>query len=156
MIVVIQCRDQVGLVAAVSGVLAGEGLNIVSLREHVDKAENRFFIRIEAEQDRPAGPLERQLQQVLPAGALITVNPIPEKRIAVLVTEVWNFSVRRMMPASPRPARSASRRKGASGMSSRPAKKSASCSTRFRDLYSHCDGCGWLLPAARAFRCSSM
>ena len=90
MIVVIQCRDQVGLVAAVSGVLAGEGLNIVSLREHVDKAENRFFIRIEAEQDASGAVLEHQLQRVLPPGALITVNPLPEKRIVVLVTKEYH------------------------------------------------------------------
>jgi len=43
MIVVIQCRDQVGLVAAISGVLARLQLNIVLLREHVDPNENRFF-----------------------------------------------------------------------------------------------------------------
>ncbi|WP_315825032.1 ACT domain-containing protein [Paraflavitalea speifideaquila] len=43
MIILIQCMDRVGLVAAISGVLARQQLNIVSLREHVDKAENRFF-----------------------------------------------------------------------------------------------------------------
>ncbi|HEY4151447.1 MAG TPA: formyltetrahydrofolate deformylase [Chitinophagaceae bacterium] len=91
MIVVIQCRDQVGLVAAVSGVLAGEGLNIVSLREHVDKAENRFFIRIEAERRGDSGrALEQLLQRVLPEGALITVNPLPEKRVVLLVTKEYH------------------------------------------------------------------
>ena len=90
MIVVIQCKDQVGLVAAVSGVLAGEGLNIVSLREHVDKAESRFFMRVDVEQDTNAGRLEQQLQQVLPPGALITVNPLPQKKIVVLVTKEYH------------------------------------------------------------------
>jgi len=90
MIVVIQCRDQVGLVAAVSGVLAGEGLNIVSLREHVDKVENRFFIRIELEQEGNGAVLAHKLQRVLPPGALITVNPLPEKRIVVLVTKEYH------------------------------------------------------------------
>ncbi len=90
MIVVIQCRDQVGLVAAVSGVLAGEGLNIVSLREHVDTAENRFFMRIEAEQDGEGTVLQQRLQNVLPPEALITVNPLPEKRIVVLVTREYH------------------------------------------------------------------
>ena len=90
MIVVIQCKDQVGLVAAVSGVLAGEGLNIVSLREHVDKAENRFFIRIDVEQERDAATLGQKLQQVLPPGALVTVNPLPQKKIVVLVTKEYH------------------------------------------------------------------
>jgi formyltetrahydrofolate deformylase len=90
MIVVIQCKDQVGLVAAVTGVLAAAGRNIVSLREHVDKAGNRFFMRIEMEQDGNGPELELQLQAVLPEGALITVNPLPEKKIVVLVTKEYH------------------------------------------------------------------
>jgi len=90
MIVVIQCRDQVGLVAAVSGVLAGAGLNIVSLREHVDKTENRFFMRVDVEQEADAVALTRALQQVLPPEALVTVNPLPQKKIVVLVTKEYH------------------------------------------------------------------
>jgi formyltetrahydrofolate deformylase len=84
MIVLVQCRDRVGLVAAVTGVLAAEKLNIVSLREHVDKVINRFFIRVEVEQEGNGILLENQLQAVLPEGALITVNPSPQKKIVVL------------------------------------------------------------------------
>ncbi|HSC36364.1 MAG TPA: formyltetrahydrofolate deformylase [Chitinophagaceae bacterium] len=90
MIVVIQCKDQVGLVAAVTGVLAAAGQNIVSLREHVDKAGNRFFMRIEMEHDGNGPELELQLQAVLPEGALITVNPLPQKKIVVLVTKEYH------------------------------------------------------------------
>lgn len=90
MIILIQCKDQVGLVAAISGVLAKEGLNIVSLREHVDKAENHFFMRIEIEQEANAPDLERKLQHVLPMDALITVNPLPEKKIVVMVTKEYH------------------------------------------------------------------
>lgn len=90
MIIVIQCKDQVGLVAAISGVLAKEQLNIVSLREHVDKAENQFFMRIEIEQAADAPALESKLQQVLPADAIISVNPLPEKKIVVMVTKEYH------------------------------------------------------------------
>jgi formyltetrahydrofolate deformylase len=90
MIIVIQCRDQVGLVAAITGVLAGEQLNIVSLREHVDKTANRFFIRVHIEQDADSGRLHEKLQQVLPHDAMIVVNPRPEKRIVVLVTKEYH------------------------------------------------------------------
>jgi formyltetrahydrofolate deformylase len=45
MIIVIQSKDKVGLVAAISGALAKENINIISVREHVDKEENRFFMR---------------------------------------------------------------------------------------------------------------
>src|SRR4051812_42313527 len=90
MIVVIQCKDQVGLVAGITGVLSGEHLNIVSLREHVDKGENRFFIRIHIEQETDSPALEAKLQTVLPPDAVIKVNPIPEKKVVVLVTKEYH------------------------------------------------------------------
>lgn len=90
MIIVIQCKDQVGLVAAISGVLAKEGINIVSMREHVDTAENRFFMRIEVEQNPDATILETKLHAVLPADAFVQVNPSPEKKIIVLVTKEYH------------------------------------------------------------------
>jgi len=90
MIVVIQCKDQVGLVAAISGILAKEQLNIVSLREHVDKTEGRFFIRIEVDQDTPPAGLQEQLQHLLPPYATVIINPLPEKKIVVLVTREYH------------------------------------------------------------------
>jgi formyltetrahydrofolate deformylase len=71
MIIVIQCKDQVGLVAAISGVLANEGINIVSMREYVDTEDNRFFMRVEVEQSPDAAMLETKLQNVLPADATV-------------------------------------------------------------------------------------
>jgi formyltetrahydrofolate deformylase len=90
MIIVIQCKDRVGLVAAISGVLAQQQLNIVSLREHVDKAENRFFLRVQVEQDADAPLLEKALLAVLPADAIAVVNPLPEKKVVVLVTKEYH------------------------------------------------------------------
>jgi len=90
MIVVIQCKDQVGLVGAISGTLAKEGLNIVSLREYVDKTDNRFFMRVDVEQEADAAMLEQKLHQVLPHDTIITVNPLPEKKIVVLVTKEYH------------------------------------------------------------------
>jgi len=90
MIVVIQCKDQVGLVAAISGVLAEEQLNIISLREHVDQLECRFFIRIEVDQDTPPAALQQRMKSLLPAGAVVIINPLPEKKIVVLVTKEYH------------------------------------------------------------------
>lgn len=90
MIIVIQCKDQVGLVAAISGVLAKEGINIISMREHVDTAENRFFMRVEVEQNPDAAALEMKLHAVLPETAFVQVNPSPEKKIIVLVTKEYH------------------------------------------------------------------
>lgn len=90
MIILIQSPDQIGLVAAISSVLAREKLNIVSLREHVDKTHNRFFIRVHVEQDMLATDLHNKLQAVLPQEADISVNPLPEKKIVVMVTKEYH------------------------------------------------------------------
>ena len=90
MIIVIQCVDKVGLVAAISGALAKESINIISMREHVDKEENRFFMRVETEQNTDALILEKKLRDVLPADAIVKVDPNPEKKIIVLVTKEYH------------------------------------------------------------------
>ena len=90
MIIVIQCKDRIGLVAAISGLLAKEQYNIVSMREHVDKAANRFFMRVAVEQDKDAAALEKKLRDVLPADAVVVVNPLPQKKIVVLATKEYH------------------------------------------------------------------
>ena len=93
MVIRIQCTDRVGLVASIAGVLSAININILSMREHVDTAQNRFFIRL-VTAVTGAGPdaetLSQQLQQVLPAAAEITVNPSPEKKIILLVTKEYH------------------------------------------------------------------
>ncbi|SFQ04148.1 formyltetrahydrofolate deformylase [Parafilimonas terrae] len=90
MIIVIQCKDRVGLVAAISGVLSANNINIVAMREHVDTAENRFFMRLETTHYEEADKLQQELLQVLPQDANVHVNPLPEKKIIVLVTKEYH------------------------------------------------------------------
>ncbi|MES2809432.1 MAG: formyltetrahydrofolate deformylase [Bacteroidota bacterium] len=90
MIIVIQCRDKVGLVGAIASVLAQHQLNIVSMREYVDKTENLFFMRLEVDETGNTPALETMIKQVLPPDALITINPLPEKKIVVLVTKEYH------------------------------------------------------------------
>jgi formyltetrahydrofolate deformylase len=90
MVIVIQCNDSVGLVAAISGVLAKAGYNIVSMREHVDKEENKFFARIVVDTIADQKDIENSLLQVLPQFAIVKVNPLPEKKIIVLVTKDYH------------------------------------------------------------------
>lgn len=87
MVIVIQCSDKVGLVAAVSNVLANNNINIVSMREHVDTDNGRFFLRIETAGEEPVVSLATQLKHVLPDEAMVSINPLPEKKIIVLVTK---------------------------------------------------------------------
>lgn len=90
MIIVIQCKDQVGLVAAISGVLAQQQLNIITMREHVDTDENRFYMRLETEQHTDEQALTQAMQAVLPDDSVISINPAPQKNIVVMVTKEYH------------------------------------------------------------------
>jgi formyltetrahydrofolate deformylase len=87
MVIVIQCKDKVGLVAAISGIMVQKQINIVSMREHVDISDTRFFARLVVETNDDAIALQEELESVLPAEAWVSVNPLPEKKIIVLVTK---------------------------------------------------------------------
>lgn len=90
MVALIQSKDRIGLVSDISGIMARARLNIVSLREHVDKVENRFYIRIETENETDPAALEQEIRKVLPDDALIAINPRPEKKIVVMVTKEYH------------------------------------------------------------------
>jgi formyltetrahydrofolate deformylase len=90
MIIVIQCTDQVGLVASITRVLAEAQLNIVSMREHVDEANNRFFMRLEVAHAGDGAFIESKLRAVLPPDADIHINPLPDKEVVVLVTKEYH------------------------------------------------------------------
>ncbi len=87
-LILIQCRDAVGLVATISNTVAGHNLNIVTMREYVDEAANRFYVRIvcagKAEDNER---LSVDLTTALPLGATVVVNPPQQKRLAILVTK---------------------------------------------------------------------
>jgi len=90
MIIVIQCTDQVGLVASITKVMAKEQLNIVSMREHVDQMQNRFFMRLEIDHGDDGDQLEKKLRSVLPPNASIGINPLPEKKVIVMATKEYH------------------------------------------------------------------
>jgi formyltetrahydrofolate deformylase len=90
MVILIQCKDRVGLVASIAGVMAQKNINIVSMREHVDIEANRFFARLVSTHHADADDLLQDLQKSLPVDAIISVNPEPEKKIIVLVTKEYH------------------------------------------------------------------
>lgn len=90
MIIIIQCEDRVGLVADISRILSEAGLNIISMREHVDKLGSRFFMRLEIDGAADELALEKKMQEVLPNGAIIGINPVPDKKIVVMVTKEYH------------------------------------------------------------------
>jgi formyltetrahydrofolate deformylase len=90
MVITIQCTDQIGLVAKISGLLAHDRYNIISMHEHVDKTENLFFMRLEVSKLSEGTLLEQKLRELLPAGALINVNPDAIKKVIVMVTKEYH------------------------------------------------------------------
>ena len=90
MIIVIQCKDQVGLVATITNVLAMANLNIITLREYVDQAENLFFMRLEIEETTDTLVLEDKLKELLPTDAIVHINPLPLKKVVVMVTKEYH------------------------------------------------------------------
>lgn len=90
MVIVIHCTDEVGLVAKISSVLANSGYNIISMREHVDVEENKFFARLVVDSILFPKKIEQKLLEALPQNASVKVNPQPEKNIVVLVTKEYH------------------------------------------------------------------
>jgi formyltetrahydrofolate deformylase len=89
-LILIQCKDEVGLVALITKVLANHDLNITAMREFVDEAGNRFFARIEFAGSADETKLRNELAQGLPQNAEISINPKTQKRIAILVTKEYH------------------------------------------------------------------
>jgi formyltetrahydrofolate deformylase len=90
MIIVIQCSDRVGLVGAIASVVAGQQLNIISMREYVDKDATLFFMRLEVEEIGDPPALEALIKEVLPTDAMIVINPQPQKKVVVMVTKEYH------------------------------------------------------------------
>ncbi|RFZ82213.1 formyltetrahydrofolate deformylase [Mucilaginibacter terrenus] len=90
MIIVIQCTDQIGLVAAISALLAEKKMNITAMQEHVDNVEKLFFMRLEVDGATVDHSIYKDLEQILPKGALIKINPGTAKKIVVLVTKEYH------------------------------------------------------------------
>ncbi len=90
MVIVIQCKDRIGLVALISGVLAKHGINILSMREFVDTSASVFFARLVVDAHEHAADLQEALKIVLPEDASIKVNPNPVKKVILLVTKEYH------------------------------------------------------------------
>ena len=91
LLVLIQCKDEVGLVANITRILASHQLNIIAMREFVDEEEQRFFARISCSNHiENTEELKQELQDRLPVNALIEVVPKADKSIAVLVTKEFH------------------------------------------------------------------
>lgn len=90
MVILIQCKDSIGLVAAIAQVISESNSNIIAMREHVDIAASRFFARIEIQEATDTTALKAGLKNVLPSDAEIQINPLPDKKVVVFVTKEYH------------------------------------------------------------------
>lgn len=90
-LILIECKDAVGLVALISGILANHQLNITAMREFVDEQSETFFTRIECQGNPPdVNELNNELIDNLPTNSTVRINPKQEKSLAVLVTKEYH------------------------------------------------------------------
>jgi formyltetrahydrofolate deformylase len=87
MIINIQCKDQVGLVAAISSFLSAKSINIISMREHVDTEKHLFFARLEVSGTHSTESIENGLRVLLPSDAEIKAKHLGDKKVIILVTK---------------------------------------------------------------------
>ena len=86
-VLLIGCEDRKGLVHQVTGVLFRADLNIVRNGEFVDEKNSRFYMRTEFEGVVVKDVLQRQLEDVVPDGALVQLLTPRSKEIVVLATK---------------------------------------------------------------------
>jgi formyltetrahydrofolate deformylase len=90
MVILIQCKDSIGLVAAIAQVISESNSNIIAMREHVDIVAGRFFARIEIQEATDTTALKAGLKKVLPNDTEIQINPLPDKKVVVFVTKEYH------------------------------------------------------------------
>jgi len=86
-ILLIECADQKGLIAAITQIAFIRRLNIVVMKEYVEPRSQRFFARFELTGDPDAADFVADLRIALPEGAIIRLNPKKDKDIVLLVTK---------------------------------------------------------------------
>lgn len=87
-LILIQCKDAVGLVSIVANIVAKHRLNIITMREFVDQEQQKFFLRVTCSgSPENAQNLLADLQAALPENAYIRLNPPHRKRVVILVTK---------------------------------------------------------------------
>ncbi len=85
--VLIDCKDQKGLVYKISKLFFENDLNIEKNDEFVDQENDKFFMRSEVRGRIEQEELAKKLQEALPKGANIRVIAPKKKKIVVMATK---------------------------------------------------------------------
>jgi formyltetrahydrofolate deformylase len=90
-LILIQCRDKIGLVSQIARIIVSHNLNIDAMHQYVDEGEFLFFARFEC--SGPAtdsGIIRDELLYHLPRQTIVKVNPSSPKKLAILVTKEYH------------------------------------------------------------------
>jgi formyltetrahydrofolate deformylase len=85
-VLLISCRDQTGLIHAITGALLKRKLNIVENSEFVDDDSGMFFMRTEFEGVGAGTELLDDLRAQVPEGARLELRPAGRRKLVVLGT----------------------------------------------------------------------
>lgn len=86
-VLLIDCLDQKGLISKISTTLAESDLNIVEMKEHVDRTSNTFYMRCEFTGDGDMKALRDKISAHLPAKAKVVINPKKKKDVIIFATK---------------------------------------------------------------------
>lgn len=89
----LECDDKVGIVASLSNVLAEKKINILVMREFVDKENARFFARLECEAKENVAlvELEQLLKSKFGDEDIVKIHsPNSKRRVVILVTKEYH------------------------------------------------------------------
>lgn len=86
-VLLVQCTDERGLIAKITGVCFEHGINVTRNNEYVDHSHNRFFMRTELEGEINADTLVAQLKSTLPNGADVSLFDTSPTKVVLLATK---------------------------------------------------------------------
>ena len=86
----IDCRDETGLIYKVTSVLFKYKLNIIGNDEYVSQEDNHFFMRSEFSGQVDTALVLEDLKRLLPGGARIRLASEEKKKLVILVTREYH------------------------------------------------------------------
>jgi len=86
-VLLIECKDEKGLISRATGVLYDSDCNIISNGEFVDRERNRFFMRTEFSGDFQKEKLQSKFEKALPDDSIIRIADKEKKKIVIMATK---------------------------------------------------------------------
>ncbi len=86
-VLLVNCTDQKGLISKISTALFEHNLNILEMKEHVDKDSNTFYLRCEFTGVAEIEIIKKSISNLLPPDSKLVLNPKQKKDVVILATK---------------------------------------------------------------------